>query len=373
MARKIFKGVQMKKNIFFFLIALVCYQITINPAIRTVSSTAGSDKQVNALCLAINNNDVETVVDLLNNNVDVNGTNNLKERPLEVAVANDNAEIAGLLLTKHAKTKYGTQLLHFSLQTGRYKVAQMLISKKLYINVRSNKKQSAIEVTIHKKRTNLTELLIENGAHVNVIDSSKNNLLHLIVSKYPSTPQEIIQALIDADIDVDAQNKNKETPLILAIKHNRTALALLLLEYEANFNLKDKHNRTAFYYVCTKKAANFTKYSIQTIAEALIALNANVNEVDPAGQSLLHLVIINKLDTLASLLIQSGANVNSKDKQKLAPINYAVAGKNNYAVALLVESGATVDASIKKEVDAIVKKYKASNPTPAATQTTATA
>lgn len=84
----------------------------------------------------------------------------------------------------------------------------------------------------------LVDLLLEHGADVHAIDSSKNSTLHATV-RFPFSEKSLCVAkrLLSAGVDINAMNAFYETSLYKACGHGFLALADLLIQYGATMTL----------------------------------------------------------------------------------------------------------------------------------------
>lgn len=101
-----------------------------------------------------------------------------------------------------------------------------------------------IELAISNKDYKIVKLLLENGAYP---DSPKyfDNILCLACSlQQPS----IVKLLCEYGANVNARNKEGATPLILSTIVENTEQVYILLEHNADPNIKDTKNQTALDY-----------------------------------------------------------------------------------------------------------------------------
>ena len=105
------------------------------------------------------------------------------------------------------------------------------------------------------------------------------------------------------------------TPLMLAVREKRTAVAAMLIKAGADINLQDSRNKSALIY----------------------AINNSDEKTD--------------LEIL-ELLLKAGANPNLADKDNNPPLIYAIKSRRAAEVAVLVEHG----ADLKSALDIKVRK-----------------
>jgi len=78
---------------------------------------------------------------------------------------------------------------------------------------------------------------------------------------------------------------------------------------------------------------------------SLLDRGANINAVDTANWTPLHLASINGHHQCVELLLDRGANINAVDKYNYTPLHYASVNGHHQCIELLIDRGA--DKSIK--------------------------
>jgi len=191
-----------------------------------------------------------------------------------------------------------------------------------------------------------TQMLIEAGVDVNIIDNDENNLLMSAIQSPNCSVYEFINFLIKKGIDVNAKNKRGVTALMLLISHTWMFKEIsLLLNNGADVTAMDNSGHDALYYLVNsnykdKETYEFVKnylYKFQeysslkideTIAmeelkkaisdnnfetfKALIGKIKNPFNID----QLLRLTSKNNNFKAAQKLIDIGARVNDEDMIK---------------------------------------------------------
>jgi transcriptional regulator of NAD metabolism len=77
--------------------------------------------------------------------------------------------------------------------------------------------------------TNVTKLLLEEGANIDIKDQNKNTPLHLAASNGHT---DIVKLLVEKGSDLSAVNKDGGTPLQIAFYNNHTEIVKYLMEKE---------------------------------------------------------------------------------------------------------------------------------------------
>ena len=86
-------------------------------------------------------------------------------------------------------------------------------------------------------------VLIENGADVNSADDNGWTALHY--ATLSNDNPEVVKVLLENRANINARDSGGDTPLINAVTRIRPKHILLLLEYGADANIKNKTGETA--------------------------------------------------------------------------------------------------------------------------------
>jgi len=128
----------------------------------------GNKKGLPVLSVAVIRNDIQCLQRLLLESVDVNAAAHDGKTPLELAIENDFAETARLLIHAGAATDAckanGDTLLHIACKNGCSACLSLLIEAGCDINAENGERKTALEVAVKENHKNCAELLIIAGA-----------------------------------------------------------------------------------------------------------------------------------------------------------------------------------------------------------------
>jgi ankyrin repeat protein len=209
------------------------HAMTVDACKLLVDNGADPDYFAVPLVGAIQEGRTEVVRWLMDNGADVNRrTIDGRYTPLISAVSSARLEVLQLLLSKGADTN-GTDI------DGETPLMKAVASSDRWYE---NKDTSVYKFdwARYKRGTQLVEILIDNGALVNVRDKKGETTLMKALEANGGAVIEIIKMLIDNGADVNALDNDRKTPLIKAIdRSGETAdieVIKLLVKRGANVN-----------------------------------------------------------------------------------------------------------------------------------------
>jgi ankyrin repeat protein len=153
-----------------------------------------------------------------------------------------------------------------------------------HINVRNAIGQAALHRAAQDGNKASVELLLANGAEVDIKDMVGQTPLHLAAEH--SDNIELLELLVSYGADINAQTKLKYklwTPLHRAALTGHAQVAKWLIAHGVNVDSKDSKGQTPLFYAVMNKH----KESI----EVLIASGADINVQDAKGNTLVHFIL----------------------------------------------------------------------------------
>jgi len=169
------------------------------------------------------------------------------------------------------------------------------------------------------------------------VDNENNTpLIHSIQNGYFS----IIELLIKNGADVNIKNNEGNTPLIYAIRRGYLPMVKLLIESKANVNIRNKYNYSPIDYSIITKNYKITKYLFDCGFNNFVIVNTQKSfegfrqVIQDGNLELLKLIMINEFD------------VNTKNQSNgWTLLQYAIYYKETRIVQYLIDCGA--DKNIK--------------------------
>ncbi|XP_063923595.1 uncharacterized protein LOC135137792 isoform X2 [Zophobas morio] len=284
---------------------------------------------------------------LLKDGIDVNAQNKNGTTALQVACVEGVYENAKILLdfgaSVDSKDKDNNNALHYASesQQNNRDIMQLLISKRIDVNVQNKTGQTALQLACLKGVFENVKILLHFGASVNSTDEDNNNALHY-ASKSKQVNGDVIKILSERGIDVNAKNKNGTTALQLACLTGVYQNAKILLDIGASIDSTDKDNKNALHFASESTQVN------EDIIKTLTEKGIDVNAQDTNGTTAFQLACINGVYENAKTLLDVGASINianHKNNNNNA-LHYASESQQNNRdiIGLLIENGIDVNA-----------------------------
>ncbi len=119
-----------------------------------------------------------------------------------------------------------------------------------------SKRITLVQAAIQHNQPQIIQLLIEQGADLELLSENMTPLMHAIKAKN----HHIVDLLIKSGANINAINLQKKSPLFYCAKHGNIELAKVLIDNGAIISLKDRKGRTAVEYALkndNKKVATY--------------------------------------------------------------------------------------------------------------------
>jgi ankyrin repeat protein len=372
-------------------------------------SNAAAETGVTPLMLAARGGSVDAVRALLARKANVNAKeNSAGQTALMWAVAQEHPQVVQALLERgadpHARTKSesryvvrggpggydlftdvewvkagGSTALLFAAGRGSIDSAKLLLEFGANVNDMGADGNSALVVAAHSGHGAFATFLLERGANVNA-DGAGYTVLHAAVLR---GDLDLLKASLAHGANPNARLANGTpyrrqsadyylssdlvgaTPLILSAKYASADMIQALVAAGADITLAANDGTTALI-----AAANATdnrrqpeslflkvdrqqdeKMSLEAV-RALLDLHADVDAVNEAGDTALHIAVTGRSDTIIQLLAEKGAKLDVKNKKGLTPLAMVSAGGRRGAGGGAAGSAPTSTAELLRKLGA---------------------
>ena len=272
--------------------------------------------------------------------------------------------------------------LYYSALCGFQNVVEhLVITHPMLVNAIGGRYDSPLLVALRGKHVRVAEILLENGANVDVRGKRDQTPLHNVVLWSHSSVVDAVQFLLKHGADVDARRSGDLcTSLHLAANNGEPRVTQLLVDYSADVNSLNDKGQTPLHLV-SRLEISLNERNRPDVVQLLISHGADVNARDMthatpllyasccgrlevvqvlldhgakandqgATQSLLCLLLESNNDPddvhiLVEILLKFGADANLKDENDLTPLHMALRKKWLEIARILLEYGANPNA-----------------------------
>jgi ankyrin repeat protein len=260
--------------------------------------------------------------------------------------------LVGRCAEVNAQDMYGNTPLHCASYNGRPKIFQLLLAQGANAHAEDNRGRNPLHRMMSEyiggidtqDVLKVTELLLEQGVDVNVLDMNRETPLHVASSL---RLLENIRLLLGRGAKADAQNVHGQTPLHLVCQRQdfndeSANVARLFLQLGMDVNARDKHMATPLHLA--------SAHGYCEVALALLDHGADVHAQNIDGQTPLHQVSLGSeyqgkdYHHLARLMLERGADVNARDKDQATPLHSACYMSKLETTRVLFFHGADIHA-----------------------------
>ncbi|VTZ67399.1 PHAX domain-containing protein, putative [Plasmodium chabaudi chabaudi] len=206
----------------------------------------------------------------------------------------DNITVVRKCLEKVADINYydkiGRRALHYACAGGYYDICELLIKNGAKVNVSDYKNWTPLHIAVTKMHKDITELLLKNNANIHAL------LPHSL-----------------------SPNRGKTTASMCihfaAIKGNKD-ITKLLLKYGAKINDTDLSNRTALHYAAYRNNSDYLKFLIYDE-------KADINIFDVHNRLPIHSACLGGVLENVKILAKNKSFIQKKDIYNMSPLDIA--------------------------------------------------
>jgi hypothetical protein len=234
-----------------------------------------------------------------------------------------------------ARDGLGNTVLHASVQWNAPRAASLLLLRGMDPDARNFSGKTALHESARRGRAAMVQLLLDKKANPNARDATGTTpLIEAIRNSRP----DIAARLLENGAKAQARTDDGTSPLIAAVELRAQEIIGLLVSKGSSILEKNRQGNSPYSIALTQGKA----------ALAGLIDKRNVNAVDEAGRSLLHLAIMGKADAAAlDLLYEFGAEADTRDLNGDSPLHEAIRSGFKEAVTGLLKHGADIFASNK--------------------------
>jgi uncharacterized protein len=163
-------------------------------------------------------------------------------------------------------------------------------------------------------------------------------VVRLVSAAQKGTVNDAMRAIANG-APVDCRDQDGNTPLLIAVLHNNTAVARFLIQKGADVKATDKFGRTALHSV-----------QDEPLAELLVKKGLDVNSRDKDFQMT---PIFSQSLPILRVLRAAGADVNIRARKGMSPLMWHAYSNHLAGVRYLLSQGAEINAMNEEESTAL--------------------
>lgn len=145
-----------------------------------------------------------------------------------------------------ARNYLGYTALHYASRNKDTRILEFLLRKKGKIDDLSNEGKTPLHCACEESLLEVMKVLVEKGAHVHAITTTKLTALHFVAGGQHDAPdvEKAINFLVNKKCNVNSLDKDKRTPLHVACKRGSIRAVRALLERGAHINAVTSEGNT---------------------------------------------------------------------------------------------------------------------------------
>ncbi|XP_077746960.1 ankyrin repeat domain-containing protein 26-like [Canis aureus] len=201
--------------------------------------------------------------------------------------------------------------LHLACAIGSVDMVKILVLSQCQLNLRDGENRTALVKAVQCQEEACVDILLRKGADVNTKDFKDNTALHY--AAYEGNISIARKLLLNKG-DIEAKNKDGLTPLLLAINEKKEKMVAFLVE-KANINAVDYAKRTALHLACAIGREDMVKL--------LVDRHCQLNLCDGEDRTALVKAIQCQEEACVTILLEHGADPKVKDNKGNTALHYA--------------------------------------------------
>ncbi len=280
---------------------------------------------------------------LIQKGINVNMQDADAETPLITAVKYNQPDIVTLLLQKganvNAQNSDGQTPLIMAVQRGYTDIVLLLLKQGVDLHLQDKENKTAL---VYTKDDKIALLLLENGAKDLKLDDGTTLLMRFVKNNNP----QAVELLLKNGADINVTDKNGKTALdyvrsrYFPIEDGKDMRKILLKNGAISYQLLKKMDKVDIKSPEAAEALMSVASGPVFALKHLLKRGVNPNLLTSRGKTAL--MLAGNVE-IATLLIDSGAQVNLQGKNGITALMYAALQNRKEVAELLLKKGAKVD------------------------------
>ena len=216
-------------------------------------------------------------------------------------------------------------------------VEHLVITYPMLVNAIGGRYDSPLLVALRGKHVRIAELLLENGANVDVRGKRDQTPLHNVVLWSHNSVVDAVQFLLTHGADVNARRSGDLcTSLHLAANNGELRVTQLLLDHSADVDSRNSKGQTPLHLV-SRLEMSLNERNRPGVVRLLIMRGANVNAQDMTRATPLHYASHRGRLEVVHVLLDYGAKANDQGATQIPLCPLLESNNNPHDVLILVE------------------------------------
>ena len=290
-----------------------------------------------SLVYAAENNNLSMVEMLVRNGSEVRISEKRKKglfrkyyvSPIEKAVENGNKAMVNFL-TEHGAPL--SEAIEQSFIHGQEGVLKSLIDK-------SSDYAFFVEAAFEYSNKEIVEYIVSKGGTIQHLASNRNSMLHIAASKGDLNLTRY--CIEEHKLNINASNSLGETPLMFAVKADKTSLVTYLIGQGAELEAENHIGETALFYSASNNVNMF---------DLLVQKGAIVSHKTNDSTTLLINAAQNLNLKVVQLLLENGAKIDDVNDEGYSAFQYLISShsRNRELIYAFIDKGADINAGDAK-------------------------
>jgi ankyrin repeat protein len=303
---------------------------------------------------AAKNGDLATIQIFINQNIDVDITDESGSPALMWAAGNDHLEVVKWLIDNgadiHKADSVGWTALIWAARNGLLEIVKELILNKAGINPADDKGRTTLMLAAFYGHLEVVKWLIENGADIHKADN--NGMTALIWTAW-NGHLESVKEFIKNKAEINHADDEGRTSLIWAACNGHLESVKELIKNKAEINHADNYGMTALIWAAWNG-------HLESVKE-LMKNKAEINHADNKGLTALMLAANKGHLEVVKWLIDNGAEILKADNNGMTALMYAVGNGDLEVAKELLNAGSDLLLNPKGEGFQNIILYKLLN------------
>lgn len=297
------------------------------------------------LHIAVKNKKDAMVKLLIANGADVNAYDYIGRVPLVYAILNTDINIVELLLANGATVEHNPDILRFAIQRECREVIEILLRNGADVNLRDKNGRTALHFVPEDRDTKyfrlhyddnvkaeIAHLILSWGACANAKSKDGVTPLHTSVEK---GYVKVIEALLQFNADINCKNEEGMTPLHIAVQKGNLGVIELLLKCNADINIMNRDCVSPLHIAAHKGSVD--------IVETLLKNNADVNCINKHKLTSLHIAVENDCTEVVKVLLKYNVDIDAQEINGRTALHIACLKQNEQIVISLIKHGCDIN------------------------------